>query len=198
MKTLHSIEKLTNAFSKLPGVGVKSAERMAYAVLSMEDDDVNDMVESIVKVKSSVHNCPTCGTFTEGEMCEICSDSERNHKVICVVAEPKDVIALENMNSFDGVYHVLGGTINIAKGRGPDSLTINQLLDRIKKDEVNEVILGLDSRIEGETTALFIARLLQGSGVTVTRLAYGIPVGASLDYADSLTLSKAFEGRKKV
>ena len=198
MKELSSITKLANSFSKLPGIGVKSAERMAYAVLGMDDEDVAEFADAMVKVKENIHKCPICGVYTENDVCDICNDETRDHSLICVVSDPKDVLTMEKMNSFNGVYHVLGGVIAISKGKGADSLLIDALLDRVKQGGVKEIILATSSTLDGETTAMFVAKLLEGFDVTVTRLGYGLPMGASLDYADSLTLAKAFEGRKKI
>lgn len=198
MKELPSITKLTNSFSKLPGVGVKSAERMAYAVLNMDAEDVDEFSEALKAVVDNVHKCPCCGVYTEDEICEICGDKERDHSIIAVVSEPKDVIALEKMNSFNGVYHVLGGVISLSKGKSIESLSIDSLVEKVDKGDIKEVILATSATLDGETTAVFISKLLEGRDVEVTRLGYGLPMGASLDYADSLTLAKAFEARKKI
>jgi len=198
MKELASLNALIDSFSKLPGVGVKSAERMAYAVLNMREEDAKQFSEAIQAVKNKVHHCPVCGLFTEGEKCEICLDETRDRTSLVVVSEPKDALSIEKMNSFHGLYHVLGGSINASKGVGAEDLAIDPLLHRVKTEGIKEVILATNPTIDGETTALFIAKLLEGSGVTVTRLGYGLPMGSSLDYADSLTLLKAFEGRKKI
>lgn len=198
MKELSSITALTDSFSKLPGIGVKSAERMAYAVLAMREEDAKEFADALIACKEKVHKCPICGLYTEGEKCEICLDENRDHKTICVVSNAKDALAIEKMNTFHGVYHVLGGVISATKGIGAENLTIDALLARIKNDKVQEVILATNPTLDGETTALFVAKLLEGQAVTVTRLGYGLPMGSSLDYADSLTLTKAFEGRKKI
>ncbi len=198
MKELRSLTELVESFSKLPGIGVKSAERMAYAVLRMSQENRDDFVKAIQDVSSNIHHCPVCGLYTEDEKCEICSNPERNHKTICVVGDTKDALAIEKMDSFDGVYHVLGGVISTSHGIGPGDLAISSLVDKVKEDGVTEVIIATSPTIDGETTALFIAKLLEPYGVSVTRLGYGLPMGSSLDYADALTLSKAFEGRKKI
>jgi len=198
MKELASLNALIDSFSKLPGVGVKSAERMAYAVLNMREEDAKQFSEAITAVKSKVHHCPICGLFTEGEKCEICLDETRDRSSIVVVSEPKDALSIEKMNSYHGLYHVLGGSLNASKGVGAEDLAIVPLLHRDKTEGIKEIILATNPTIDGETTALFIAKLLEGSGLTVTRLGYGLPMGSSLDYADSLTLLKAFEGRKKI
>lgn len=198
MKELRSLTELIESFSKLPGIGVKSAERMAYAVLQMTQENRDDFVKAIKDVSSNIHHCPVCGLYTEDEKCEICADEARNHKTICVIGDTKDALAIEKMNSFDGVYHVLGGVISTSHGIGPSDLAIQGLIDKVKEDGVTEVIIATSPTIDGETTALFIAKLLEPYGVNVTRLGYGLPMGSSLDYADALTLSKAFEGRKKI
>ena len=198
MKELRSLTELIESFSKLPGVGVKSAERMAYAVLRMKEEDRDDFVKAIKDVSSNIHPCPVCGLYTEDEMCEICANPARNKKTICVVSEAKDALAIEKMNSFDGVFHVLGGVVSPSHGIGPDDLNTKSLLDRVKENEATEVIIATNPTIDGETTALFIAKVLDGVVPTITRLGYGLPMGSSLDYADALTLSKAFEGRKKI
>lgn len=198
MKEPSSISALVDSFSKLPGVGVKSAERMAYAVLAMRQEDADQFSKAITEVKAKVHPCPICGLFTESDKCDICSDPSRDQSTIAVVSQAKDALQIEKMNDYHGLYHVLGGSISASKGVGADDLAIDPLLLRVKKGGVKEVILATNPTIDGETTALFIAKLLEGTGVTVTRLGYGLPMGSSLDYADSLTLSKAFEGRKKI
>ena len=198
MKELTSIQNLIDSFSKLPCVGVKSAERMAYAVLNFEEDDRRAFADAIATLSSKIHKCPECGLYTENdELCDICLDEERDHKIICVVSEVKDAYAIEKMNTFKGVYHILGGSINLAKGILAENLSIASLIRRIEENEVQEVILATSSTIEGETTSLYIAKLLEGKA-NVTRIGYGLPMGSSLDYADPLTLSKAFEGRKKI
>lgn len=198
MKELASITALVDSFSKLPGVGVKSAERMAYAVLMMRKEDSEEFSKAITNAANKIHPCPVCGLFTEGEKCEICLDSKRDHATLCVVSEFKDALAIEKMNTFQGVYHVLGGVISASKGIGVESLRIDELLKRVDQEHIHEVILATNPTLDGETTALFVAKLLESKNVIVTRLGYGLPMGSALDYADSLTLSKAFEGRKKI
>jgi recombination protein RecR len=198
MKELSSITALIDSFSKLPGVGVKSAERMAYAVLMMRKEDSEEFSKAITNASNKIHPCPVCGLFTEGEKCEICLDPKRDHTTLCVVSEFKDALAIEKMNTYQGVYHVLGGVISASKGIGAESLRIDELLKRVDQEHIKEVILATNPTLDGETTALFVAKLLESKNVTVTRLGYGLPMGSALDYADSLTLSKAFEGRKKI
>jgi recombination protein RecR len=198
MKELSTISALIDSFGKLPGVGIKSAERMAYAVLSMRKEDVAEFSKALDDAATKVHKCPICGLYAEDDKCEICLDPARSHETIVVVSQAKDALAIEKMSTFHGIYHVLGGTISAAKGIGAEDLSIDPLLSRIEKEGVKEVILATNPTLDGETTALFVAKLLEGKDVTVTRLGYGLPMGSSLDYADSLTLSKAFEGRKKI
>ncbi len=189
-----SFENLILELHNLPGVGMKSAERMAFAMLDWDSDQRKQFTEAIVKA-GKLKQCKVCGNLSETDICEICADENRDHGQICVVQSEKDLYAIENLQEYNGVYHVLHGAINIQKGILPDQLNITGLEDRIN-DDVKEVILALDPNMEGETTALYLQRLLENR-VLVTRLAYGIPVGGKLDYADAKTLSKAFENRKK-
>lgn len=197
MKELKSVNRLIDSFAKLPGVGYKSAEKMAYAVLNMKNEDALEFSEAIKNVQEKVHKCPVCESFTEQEICEICGDNERNHRQILVVSYSRDVLAFESLNTFNGVYHVLGGAISSINGVGPENLRINELLERVKKDQVEEVIIATNPTMEGEVTAMYLAHLLENENVTVTRLANGLPMGGHLEYADALTLNKALEGRKK-
>lgn len=198
MKELKSVNRLIDSFAKLPGVGYKSAEKMAYAVLSMKDEDVVEFSKAIENLHQKVHKCPICGSFTENEICEICEDNSRNHQQIIVVSYSKDVLAFESLNNFQGVYHVLGGTINSSRGIGPENLAFESLLERIKKDNVKEIIIATNPTTDGEITAMYLSKLLENSGIVVSRLAYGLPMGGHLEYADALTLSKALEGRRKI
>lgn len=198
MKELKSVTKLIEAFSRLPGVGHKSAEKMAYSVLEMDDEDVEMFSDALVELKRNVHKCPICGAYTENELCEICADESRDKSKIIVVSYPKDVLSFEKLNVYDGTYHVLGGVLSAVNGVGIDDLDIASLQKRIKENNVNEVIIATNPTTEGETTALYLARILEKEHISVTRLAYGLPMGGHLEYADSLTLSKALEGRKKI
>ena len=198
MKELKSVTKLIEAFSRLPGVGHKSAEKMAYSVLEMDDEDVEMFSDALVELKRNVHKCPVCGAYTENELCEICADESRDKSKIIVVSYPKDVLSFEKLNVYDGTYHVLGGVLSAVNGVGIDDLDIASLQKRIKENNVNEVIIATNPTTEGETTALYLARILEKEHISVTRLAYGLPMGGHLEYADSLTLSKALEGRKKI
>lgn len=198
MKELKSLERLIDYFSKLPSVGKKSAERLAYSILNWDKEEVKEFSNALLDVTSSIHKCPICGMLTEDEICEICSDDKRDKKVIIVVANPKDILAFEKLHSYNGVYHSLNGLICPSKGIGVDDINISSLLDRISANNVEEIIFATDPTVEGETTALYIAKLLKDKDVKVTRLAFGLPVGGKLDYADSLTISKALEGRKGI
>ena len=197
MKELKSVNRLIDSFAKLPGVGYKSAEKMAYAVLNMKKEDAEEFSKALLNVHNVVHKCPICGSYTEEEMCEICSDNERNHRQIIVVSNSKDVLAFESLNTFNGVYHVLNGVISSVNGVGPENLRIKELLERVKNNNVEEVIIATNPTMEGEITAMYLAHVLENEKVIVTRLAYGLPMGGHLEYADALTLNKALEGRKK-
>ena len=198
MEKLKALIRLEESLAKLPSVGKRSAERMAYAMLNMEDDDLAEFSDAIKNLKQSIHVCPICGFLTEGENCEICDDSDRDQSVLMVVSYPKDVIAFENAESYRGLYHVLNGAISVSKGASIEDLNIASLLERINNGNFKEVIIATNPTIEGETTALYIAKLIADKVETVTRLAYGLQMGGNLDYTDSLTLSKAVEGRRKL
>lgn len=198
MKYPQTFENLINGLKKLPGVGSKSAERMAYQILNMDDEDITKLATSLLDSKEKLTRCKKCGCMSEGDECEICKDSARDTKTLCVVQSTKDVYALEKVKNYNGVYHVLNGVISPSLGVTPNDLNLNILVDRIINDEIKEVILATNPNIEGETTALYIAKLLENKDVEVTRLAYGLPVGASLDYADEYTLIKSLQGRRKL
>lgn len=198
MEKLKALERLEESLNKLPSVGRKSAERLAFAMLDMEDDDLNEFAEAVSELKKSIHICPICGNFTEKEICPICEDESRDKSTIMVVSTQKDVIALEKANDYRGLYHVLGGTISLSKGKGINDLKISELMDRLSSGEVKEVILATNPTVDGETTALYLAKIIQPLNITVTRIAYGLPMGGNLDYTDSLTISKAIEGRRKI
>ena len=198
MEKLKALIRLEESLAKLPSVGKRSAERMAYAMLNMDDDDLAEFSDAIKNLKQSIHVCPICGFLTEGENCEICDDPDRNQSVLMVVSYPKDVIAFENAESYRGLYHVLNGAISVSKGASIEDLNIASLIERINNGNFKEVIIATNPTIEGETTALYIAKLIADKVETVTRLAYGLQMGGNLDYTDSLTLSKAVEGRRKL
>ena len=193
---IEPIGRLINEFSKLPGVGRKSAQRYAYKVISMTESEAQEFASAIINVKKKVHYCKICGNFTENDICAICA--ERDKRVICVVKEPKDVIALEKLHEYKGVYHVLHGVINPMEGVGPNDIRIRELLARVNEGGVEEVILATNPDVEGDATAMYIAKLLKPLGVKCTRLAHGIPVGSEIEYTDDITLARAFIERKEV
>ena len=188
-------ENLILAFQNLPGVGRKTAERYAFETLNWEQEKREEFVNALQVLIEGVDTCKVCGNLSDGDTCSICSDQNRNHTLLCVVQSPKDILAIESIQEYKGVYHVLNGVINTSRGILPEDINIDSLVDRIHKDEIKEVILALDPTVEGETTSLYIEKLI-GKDVLVTRLSYGIPMGGHLDYTDSLTLLKAFQGRK--
>ena len=198
MKELNSIAKLTDSFQRLPGIGHKTAEKMAYQILEMKDKNVEYFANALREVKAKIHHCPVCGAYTEDDVCDMCANDMRDKTKIMVVAYPKDVIAFEKIGVFDGVYHVLGGVLSSVNGITINELNITSLFDRIKSQNVSEIIVATPPNTEGETTALYLARVLQNTGVSVTRIAYGLPLGGHLEYADALTLTKALEGRNKI
>ena len=193
-----ALERLTEQFARLPGIGMKSAQRLAVYVLSLPKEDADSFAQAIVDAKNSVRLCPVCQNLTDQELCAICADPERDHGLICVVAEPKDVIAMERAREYHGVYHVLHGVLSPLDGVGPDDIRIKELLSRLYGDQVKEVIMATNPSVEGEATSMYIARLLKPAGIKVTRIAHGLPVGGDLEYADELTLSKAMENRREI
>ncbi len=182
---------------KLPGVGAKSAQRLAYHVLRMPGDDVRRLAEALTRARESLRLCAVCQSFSEGEVCEICADPRRDPHTVCVVAEPRDVAALERINEYKGTYHVLHGLLSPMDGVGPENLKVRELVERLRAD-VQEVIVATNPTVEGDTTALYLAKLIHPLGVKVTRLAHGMPVGGELDYADSATLLSALEYRREI
>ncbi len=190
-----SLERLSEQFAKLPGIGTKTARRLAFFVLGMSDQDANAFAQAILEARQTVHTCPRCQNLTDQPLCPICSDDTRNRGLICVVAEPKDVIAMEKAREYRGTYHVLHGVISPLGNIGPEDLKIRELLQRVAEGSVQEIIMATNPDTEGEATAMYLSRLLKPFGVKVTRLAYGIPVGGQLEYADEVTLSRALEGR---
>ena len=193
---IEPIGKLINEFTKLPGVGKKTAQRYAYKIIGMTDAEAKAFAEAIINCKKKVRYCKICGNFTEEDTCEICK--KRDGSTICVVKEPKDVIAMEKLHEFKGVYHVLHGVISPMDGVGPNDIRIKELLSRVSGGEVKEVIMATNPDVEGEATAMYIAKILKPLGVTVTRLAHGIPIGSELEYTDEVTLSRALSERKKI
>ena len=194
-----ALENLVEQFAKLPGVGVKSAQRLAFYVLSMPDDEANAFAQAVISAKATIHCCPVCQNLTDGDgPCSICASPKRDQSTICVVADPKDVAAMERSREYQGLYHVLHGLISPMDGIGPEQLTIKELLARLQSGEVQEVVMATNPTVEGEATAMYVARLLKPLGIKVTRLAYGIPVGGNLEYADEVTLYRALEGRSEI
>ena len=191
-----AVQDLIDELGRLPGVGPKSAQRIAFHLLAADQVDVQRLVDALHQVKERVTFCRTCGNIAESEECRICLDPKRDNTVLCVVEEPKDVVAIERTREFRGRYHVLGGSINPIEGIGPDDLRIRELLGRLSDGSIVEVILATDPNLEGEATATYLARTIQPLGVTVSRLASGLPVGGDLEYADEVTLGRAFEGRR--
>ena len=199
MKYPKSIEELIDCFKMLPGIGEKNAERLCFAVLHFNEEQADKFSDSIKNVKTKIKKCNICNNYTEdSDICEICNDSSRDKSTICVVESVKDLILLEKSNAYKGVYHVLEGLISPLEGINPEDIKINQLINRIKKEKIKEVILALNMTMEGETTSLYILKLLEGTGVSVTKIAAGIPVAADMEYLDSFTIQRALEGRKKL
>lgn len=193
-----SIANLIAALQTLPGVGPKTAQRLAFFMLTLPREEVLKMARAMVNAKDKTHYCKICGNFTDGEKCGVCLDHRRDAAIICVVQEARDVLAMERMREFKGLYHVLGGAISPIDGIGPDKLRIRELVARIKNERVREVILATNPTVEGEATALYVARLIKPLGICVTRIAHGLPMGGDLEYADEVTLARALEGRREL
>ncbi len=194
MSMIEPIEQLVGRLSRLPGIGRKSAQRLAFHILTLSEADARALAEAVWNAKKRVRTCRVCGNWSEDELCDICKSSSRDTSVICVVRDARDVYAMERMRDYRGLYHVLGGTISPMDDRGPDDIRIAELLDRLSG--ISEVILATNPDIEGEATAAYIARLLRGKNIKVTRIAHGVPVGGDLEYADEATLSRAMRGRQ--
>lgn len=193
-----AVQDLIDELGRLPGVGPKSAQRIAFHLLAADPEDVNRLAEALIEVKNKVRFCERCGNVAQDTLCRVCTDPRRSDATICVVEEPKDVVAIERTREFRGRYHVLGGAINPIAGVGPDDLRIAGLMSRLQDGTVTEVILATDPNVEGEATATYLARLLVPMGIAVSRLASGLPVGGDLEYADEVTLGRAFEGRRRI
>lgn len=191
-----ALSKLIEQFERMPGVGHKGAQRMAFYILDLPGEEADKFAQAIKDAHTKIHRCKICCNLTEGDICSICANEARNRKQICVVEDPRDVIAIERTHEYSGTYHVLHGAISPMNGIGPDQLTIKELLKRL--DGVEEVIMATNPTVEGEATAMYISRLLKPMGIRTTRLAYGVPVGADLEYADEVTLSRAMEGRRDI
>jgi len=189
---------LTESLARLPGIGTKSAQRLAYHILDMPEGSAKEIAQAIVRAREKIHHCPVCGNYTESDPCSICRDASRNRGVLCVVKDARDVFSMEKMREFKGRYHVLCGVISPMDGIGPEEIRIKELLSRIQAESIQEVILATNPDVEGEATAVYISRLLKPLGVRVTRIAHGIPIGGNLEYIDEMTLLKAVEGRREM
>lgn len=193
-----TLSDLINNFRKLPGIGEKSAERMALSLIELPLEDVSNFAKAMVSSKEKLHPCPVCGSITENDLCDVCSDDKRNKSVICVLEDYKSVIAFERAGNYNGVYHVLNGLISPIDDVNPEDINLASLIDRVSKLENPELIIALKSTIEGETTTLYIKKIFEGKGVEISRLSYGIPMGAEIDYLDEITLDRALNDRKKI
>lgn len=193
-----SLENLVDKFASLPGIGRKSAQRLAFHVLSLPDDEAQSFADAIVSAKKSVHCCKVCQNLTEGEICQICASDTRDKSTVCVVSEPRDVLSIERGREYNGTYHVLHGVLSPMSHVGPDDIKIKELLVRVAENDIQEVIMATNPDTEGEATAMYLSRLLKPFNVKVTRLAYGIPVGSNLEFADNATLNRAIEGRTEM
>lgn len=192
------IAQLIEAFSRLPGIGARTAARLTFHVLKMEEDDVVNFAKALVNVKRHLHYCSICCNITDIDPCRICQDKSRDRSQICVIQDAKDLVAMERTREFHGYYHVLHGAISPMEGIGPDDIHVKELLNRLQDEEVQEIILATNPNIEGEATAMYLSRLIKPIGLKVTRIAHGLPVGGDMDYADEITLTKALEGRREV
>ena len=190
-----SLENLVDKFASLPGIGRKSAQRLAFHVLSLPDDEAQSFADAIVSAKKSVHCCKVCQNLTEGEICQICASDTRDKSTVCVVSEPRDVLSIERGREYNGTYHVLHGVLSPMSHVGPDDIRIKELLVRVAENDIQEVIMATNATVEGELTAMHLSKLIKPKNIKVTRLAYGIPVGGDLEYADEVTLTRALEGR---
>ena len=193
-----ALEKLVEQFQKIPSIGRKTAQRMAFHVLDLPETEAKEFADAIMDAHTKIHHCSLCHNLTENELCPICESVTRDHSLLCVVEDPRDIPAIERTREFSGVYHVLHGTISPMNGVGPDQLTIKSLVERVSKGDIKEVIMATNPTLEGDTTAMYIGKLLKPFEVKVTRLAYGIPVGADIEYADDVTLLRALEGRREL
>lgn len=196
MKYPSTILNLIECFKRLPGIGEKTAERLALSVLDIDEETISLFSKSLKDSKIKIRRCENCNNLSEVETCEICKDKSRNKEVLCVVEEPKNIILFEKLSIFDGYYHVLDGLISPIDGINPEDINLSSLIDRVKKDKVKEIILALKPSVEGETTSLYISKILEGTGVKISKIAHGIPMGAEIDYVDSLTLEMALENRR--
>ena len=198
MADVEAISRLVNQLSKLPGIGRKTAQRLAYHIIAQPEEQVRELAVAIFNGKRQVHFCPVCGNFTDVDPCAVCSDTRRRRDVICVVKDPRDVNAMERMRDYNGLYHVLHGVISPMDGVGPDDIRIRELMERLASGEIKEVVLATNPDVEGEATAAYLARLIKPMDIRVTRIAHGVPVGGELEYTDEVTLLRAFQGRREI
>jgi recombination protein RecR len=198
MAGIEAIDKLSNELSRLPGIGKKTAQRLAFHIVGLPEEQVRELAVAIYNGKKNVHLCPVCYNLTDREICSVCGDDGRDRSIICVVKDARDVNALERVRDYNGLYHVLGGVISPMDGIGPDDIRIRELMSRLASGEVKEVVLATNPDVEGEATASYISRLIKPMGIKVTRIAHGVPVGGELEYTDEITLLRAFEGRREV
>ena len=192
------IAKLINSFSKLPGIGAKTAARLTFYILEMNENDVTEFAQSLINIKRDLTYCNICGNITDIDPCSICQDETRDRSVVLVVEDSQDVIAMERMHEYDGVYHVLHGVLSPMEGTGPDDINISQLIKRLQEEEIEEVIVATNATAEGEATSMYLSRLIKPAGIKVTRLAHGLAVGSDIEYADEMTLYRAIEGRREL
>ena len=198
MEYIYPLQRLIEKFASLKGVGKKTAERYAFNVMALSEEDANEFADAIREAKEKVKPCSVCGNYTDSELCPICSDDQRDQTVVCVVEDTKAVLAIEKTREFNGLYHVLGGVLSPSNGVGPDQIRLSELIERLEKRTIKELIIATNPDVDGETTALYISSQAQPFGVKTTRLAYGVPVGASLEYADQATLMRALDGRREI
>ena len=198
MRYAPPIARLLEELERLPGVGPKSAQRIAYWLLTAETADADRLASAITEVKRTIHFCPVCFNFAEDELCSVCGDHDRDRAMVCVVEEPRDVVAVDRTGEFHGVYHVLQGAISPIDGIGPERLRVRELIARLGENEITEVVIATNPNVEGETTALYLARLIKPLGIKVTRIAQGVPMGGDLEYADQVTLARAISGRREM
>ncbi len=197
-ENMDPIARIALQLSRLPGIGQKSAQRLAYHIAAMPEDDVRELAAALWQSRKALHFCVRCGNYTQGEYCAVCANEERQNGQLCVVRDARDVAAMERIRDYKGLYHVLGGTLSPMNGIGPEDIRIRELLSRLGTEDIQEVILATNPDIEGEATATYIARLIKPMGIKVTRIAHGVPVGSDLEYADEVTLAKAMEGRREL
>ncbi len=198
MAGVEAIDKLTHQLSRLPGIGRKTAQRLAFHIVAQPEEDVRELAVTIFNAKKQVHFCPVCGNLTDREICSVCADPSRSRDTVCVVKDARDVNALERIRDYNGLYHVLGGVISPMDGVGPDDIRIRELMSRLAEGEIKEVVLATNPDVEGEATAAYISRLIKPMGIKVTRIAHGVPVGGELEYTDEITLMRAFQGRREL